>query len=149
MDYEKPAFVPVVKPSLTDNLAPMQKFVLETKELTRKGSEILKCDLVINGYQSSGLPAERAYMNVTQMAKSRLKKFFPLAQRGDPLFDRMVAECRIPIAERMVLKYKCRMERKDYDFIKDCNEAVARLISEKLDEYRAKVAALEAGDGQQ
>lgn len=115
---------------------------VQSVALVKAATDLVNCDLVIEGYARSGQPACTPYLNLSSMATSRLKKLFPLADFKDPLYERLLAEAKYICAECIKTKYECRARRQPYNHLKDADLRVKALVERVFNDYKKYIETL-------
>ena len=116
----------------------------QSMAITKAATDLVSEPIVQEGYMASGQVAQTAFINVHDMAKKRLKAYFPIADWKDPLFERLMSEAKLICAECIHLKYECRARRQPYDHLKDATLRIRKLVRDVFVKYSEHINALRA-----
>lgn len=115
----------------------------QSMAIQKAASDLVNEPIVQQGYMLSGQTPAVAFVNVTSMAKKRLRALFPVADWKDPLYERLLSEAKLIAAECIHLKYECRERHQPYDHLKDCTIRIQKMVRDVFKQYSDTIAALE------
>lgn len=120
------------------------EFRTQTNLILRQATDLVNQPIVQQGYALKGLAPNLAYVHLDTMAYTRLKKIFPVMNKRDLLFSRLMAEAKLIVAEHIVRKYESRLAGIDYDYKKDLDFKIPLMVREKRQAYENTIKKLEA-----
>lgn len=111
----------------------------QSMAITKMATDICNEPIVQNGYMMSGQTPAVVFVNMDSMAKKRLRALFPAANWKDPIFERLLAEAKLIVAECIHLKYECRERRQPYDHLKDCTLRIQKMVRDMFVQYSEQI----------